>query len=135
MTLLNQYQRKRDSKGRLITEKGDVATAIEIMFESIVLKVDELDGSLRGFYEELKKYVLSNDKDYEFSRLEIRHALNLSKSSQHRYFNQLLDLEYLQQVGGYSNRGYKYKVVYWDDNEKQRAKINDYLSKQLKDLD
>ncbi len=58
VTLLNQYQRKRDGQGRLITEKEDVSTAIEIMFESIILKIDELDGSLRQFYEDLKSYII-----------------------------------------------------------------------------
>ncbi|MCP4438920.1 MAG: hypothetical protein GY810_08240, partial [Aureispira sp.] len=41
LTLINQYQRKRDSQGRLITAKEDIEVAIEIMFDSIVLKVDE----------------------------------------------------------------------------------------------
>ena len=49
ITLINQYQRKRDQQGRLITEKEDLQTAVEIMFDSIFLKVDELDGSLRQF--------------------------------------------------------------------------------------
>src|SRR5690606_18196843 len=44
VTLVNQYQRKQDEKGRLIAEIRDLEQAIEIMFESIVLEVDELDG-------------------------------------------------------------------------------------------
>jgi len=35
----------------------DVEIAIDIMFDSIVLKVDELDGSLRQFYEKLKEHI------------------------------------------------------------------------------
>jgi hypothetical protein len=54
ITLLHQYQRKQDAQGRLISEKEDLQAAAEIMFESIVLKVDELDGSLRQFYERLR---------------------------------------------------------------------------------
>ncbi|MEB2538447.1 hypothetical protein SOP66_11795, partial [Micrococcus luteus] len=42
VTILNQYQRTRDAKGRLVTQVADVETAIAVMFESIVLKVDEL---------------------------------------------------------------------------------------------
>ena len=30
---------------------------VSVLFESIVLKVDELDGSLRQFFENIKKYV------------------------------------------------------------------------------
>ena len=40
------------------------------MFESIILKVDELDGALRSFYEKLKSYVKKRGNKYEFSRLE-----------------------------------------------------------------
>jgi len=45
ITLLHQYQRKRDSQGRVISEKSDLSAACTILFESIILKVDELDGS------------------------------------------------------------------------------------------
>ena len=133
-TILNQYQRKRDRQGRLITEKEDVKTAIEIMFDSIILKVDELDGSLRNFYEKLKSHVLQKGKEYAFTRLEVRQSLKVSKTQQHGYMNQLLELEYLQQVGGYANRGYKYKIQYWDNNVKLRSDIRAYLNNQIEKL-
>ena len=44
ITLINQYQRKKDAQGRLITELEDIKTAVNIMFDSIILKIDELDG-------------------------------------------------------------------------------------------
>jgi DNA primase len=44
VTILHQYQRKKDNRGRLITELADIEIAVNILFESIVLKVDELDG-------------------------------------------------------------------------------------------
>ena len=57
VTLLHQYQRKRDTQGRLISSITDLQLANEIMFESIILKVDELDGSLRQFFERLKTWL------------------------------------------------------------------------------
>src|SRR5690606_16401294 len=54
VTFLNQYQREVKN-GYLITEIEDIEQATEVLFESIVLKVDELDGSLRQFFEKLKK--------------------------------------------------------------------------------
>ena len=54
ITLLHQHQRKRNKEGKLISEKEDLQVACDILFESIVLKVDELDGSLRQFFERLK---------------------------------------------------------------------------------
>ena len=137
ITLINQYQRKKDNKGRLITEKEDLFTANEIMFESIILKIDELDGSLRQFYEQLKQYIQSKGNEYQnyqFTQREIRQALNMSKSQLQRYINDLLDLEYLQQSGGYQNRGYKYKITYWDNIEALRLRIRNYLNDQIKNL-
>ncbi|MCQ4142747.1 hypothetical protein NOM92_22910, partial [Chryseobacterium sp. EO14] len=43
VTFINQYQREVKN-GYLITEIEDIEQATEVLFESIVLKVDELDG-------------------------------------------------------------------------------------------
>ncbi|NJK98754.1 MAG: helix-turn-helix domain-containing protein [Bacteroidales bacterium] len=136
VTLINQYQRQRDAQGRLITEKDDLQTAVEIMFDSIFLKVDELDGSLRQFFEQLKEHILQkeNPQNYEFTQREIRQALNLSKSAIHRFLNNLIELEYLQQSGGYHNKGLKYKISYWDNVVKLREQIKEYLNNQLDNL-
>lgn len=139
VTILHQYRRKKDRHGRLITEKEDLQIAAEIMFESIVLKVDELDGSLRLFYERLKDYVRSRDgehyESYSFSQREIRQALHISKTGLHRYIRDLLSLEYLALVGGYANRGYRYKISYWDNIAKLRDKVKRHLQGQLDQLE
>jgi DNA primase len=130
ITVLNQYQRKKDERQRLITEISDMETAIEIMFESIVLKVDELDGSLRQFYEKLKNHVEKKSKSYEFTRFEVREVTGLGKTQQHHYLNQLMELEYVQQYG-YANRGYKYRIVHWDNYSALRERIKKNLQNQL----
>jgi len=136
VTIINQYQRKKDAQGRTITETEDLLTANEIMFDSIFLKVDELDGSLRQFYESLKGHIKtkSNPEQYEFMQREVRHALNISKSQLQRYINDLVELEYLQQMGGYANRGYKYKILWWDDIAKLREDVKEYLRNQIDKL-
>ncbi|GCC53695.1 hypothetical protein SanaruYs_39400 [Chryseotalea sanaruensis] len=139
ITILHQYQRKQDAQGRLISEKEDLQIAAEIMFESIVLKVDELDGSLRQFYERLKTYVKTkgngHHQSYEFNQREIRHALHLSKSQLQRYLNDLIQLEYIRQAGGFANRGFSYKVLYWDNIQTLRAKVKRHLQGQLDQLE
>ncbi|WP_179415939.1 hypothetical protein HDF19_06105 [Mucilaginibacter sp. E4BP6] len=109
VTLLNQYQRKKDDKGRLIAEKEDLKTACDIMFESILLKVDELDGSLRQYFEQVKSYISGKGKDHEFTRIELRQQLKMGKTLQHNYMSKLLSLEYIRQSGGHINRGFHYK--------------------------
>lgn len=134
MTLLNQYQRKKDVQGRLITDKEDVKTAIEIMFDSIILKVDELDGSLRDFYEKLKKYILAKGKEYEFEQREIRQSFRMSKTQMHRNLNSLLELEYIAKTYVSQRNTFHYKISYWDNMEALRNRIKQDLNKQLEKL-
>ncbi|MCB6231890.1 toprim domain-containing protein [Flavobacterium psychrophilum] len=132
VTFLNQYQREQTSDGKLITTIEDIEQATEILFESIVLKVDELDGSLRQFFERLKKYTKA--KDTEFTQREIRQEMNISKTQLQRFINSLLELEYIKYKGGFSNKGLKYVVDYWDNYQKLRAEIKDFLMLQIDQL-
>jgi DNA primase len=136
VTIINQYRRQKDAQGRIITKTEDLLAANEIMFDSIFLKVDELDGSLRQFYEELKNHIKTkpNPEQYEFMQREIRHVLNISKSQLQRYLSDLIELEYIQQMGGYQNRGYRYKILWWDDIAKLREDVKQYLKNQIDKL-
>ena len=136
ITLLHQHQRSQDKQGRLIAQKEDVAAAVELMFESIILKVDELDGSLRVFFENLKQYLKekSEGPNVKFSQREVRQHFKLSRSHCHRFFSELQELEYIKQVSGHANRGYQYEVVYWDNSQKMRADIKTNLEEQIKKL-
>ena len=133
ITLLNQHQRERDARGRVITSPDDLRVACEILFESIVLKVDELDGSLRQFFENVKKHVGKLGKDYAFNRFELRKITGVSKTQQHRYLSKLVELEYVRQ-NGFANRGYHYKIAHWDDQSALRARIKTELNRQIEAL-
>jgi len=132
VTFLNQYQREQTADGKLITTIEDIEQATEILFESIVLKVDELDGSLRQFFERLKKFVKKDNE--EFILREVRQEFGLSKTQIFRQMQTLLELEYIKQIGGYSNKGIRYKISYWDNYQKLRAEIKDYLMNQIEKL-
>ena len=139
VTLVYQHQRKRDAQGRLVCTPADVARAVDIMFDSIVLKSDELDGSLRQFYEQLKAHAKAAGntdtpaRPYAFTAREIRHTLRISRSQLHRYLQELVSLEYLSE-SGFHNRGYQYRIQYWDDYKALRDKIKNHLSTQLQTL-
>jgi DNA primase len=132
VTFLNQHQRQLTKDNQLITQIEDIEQATEVLFESIVLKVDELDGSLRQFFERLKKYV--KNKESEFTQREIRQELNISKTQLQRFSNSLLELEYIKYKGGFSNKGLKYVVDYWDNHQKLRAEIKNFLMLQIDQL-
>ena len=139
VTLVNQYRRDKDSRVRLITRKEDLLVAADIMFESILLKIDELDGGLRQFYERLKDYVKAMGGDhpgtYGFGQREVRMALNVSKSQLQRYIYDLRGLEYIVLSDGHINRGYRYRIIYWDDITRIRARLKRHLEGQLAQLE
>ncbi|WP_370901506.1 toprim domain-containing protein [Chryseobacterium gossypii] len=132
VTFLNQHQRKLTKDNQLITEIEDIEQATEVLFESIVLKVDELDGSLRQFYERLKKYVKNEKQDFVLR--EIRQEFNISKTQMFRYVQTLVELDYIKQVGGFANKGIRYKISYWDNYQKLRTEIKDFLMLQIQGL-
>lgn len=138
VTLINQHQRRKNERGQLISAKEDIEIAVEIMFESIVLKVDELDGSSRQFFENLKTYLQKTyngtHQKAEFSQREIRQTFNISKAQTNRYLSILKSLEYVQH-GGFSNKGFKYKISYWDDYKALRERIKTDINNQLKALE
>ncbi len=110
----------------MITAPDDLWVACEILFESIVLKVDELDGSLRQFFENVKKHVEKLGKDYAFNRFELRKITGVSKTQQNYHLQRLVEMEYLQKLG-FANRGYQYKIVHWDDQAAPRGRIKTEL--------
>jgi DNA primase catalytic core len=131
VTFLNQYQRQIKND-QLITQIEDIEQATEILFESIVLKVDELDGSLRQFFERLKKYLKAENRD--FTQREIRQEFNISKSQCSRFFIQLVELEYITLKHGGNLRLQKYVIAYWDNHQKLRTEIKDFLMNQIENI-
>lgn len=136
VTLLHQFQRKKDEHGRLITTVEDISQATEIMFDAIMWKVDELDSSLRQFFEQVKRYITDGKrgKQSSFTTRELRQAFHLSRSQTDRYVQELKRLEYIQICEGSANRGYGYKVTYWDDIETIRQEVKEQLLQQIKAL-
>jgi energy-coupling factor transporter ATP-binding protein EcfA2 len=136
ITILHQYQRQKDDQNRLIATVDDLKIACEILFDAIMWKIDELDSSLRQFFERLKAYInnQSTGKPYRFTMREIRQQFNLSKSQAARYMDELHKLEYIQIGEGSANKGFKYEIVYWDDMVKTREKVKTNLMEQIREL-
>jgi DNA primase len=136
VTLLHQFQRQTDNHGRLVSTVEDLRQASRILLDSIVLKVDELDGALRQFYEQLKTYVEEKgNREYEFTQRELRHALRLSKTQMQRYVSDLIALEYLKQTGGHINKGFNYKIQWWDNAQALRQDIKTDLTRQIDEVE
>ena len=128
ITIIHQYQREIKNN-YLITEIEDIENAVEILFESIILKIDELDGSLRQFFEKLKKVF----KEESFTRFDAMEVTGFKKTQLQFYLNELVRLEYLKQIG-YANKGFKYKISYSDNIQKIRKGLKEEFAKQLEKL-
>ncbi len=128
VTFINQYQREIKNDF-LVTEITDIENAVEILFESIILKIDELDGSLRQFFEKLKK----SFKEEQFTRFDAMEVTGFKKTQLQFYLNDLVRLEYLKQIG-FANKGFKYKISYSDNIQKVRKELKDSFTKQLEEL-
>jgi DNA primase len=134
VTILYQYQRPLAPKGgtlTLIAQVQDLEIAVDLMFNSIVIKADELDGILRQFYENLKEYVAKKGKDYEFTQREIRQYFRISKTQAFRYFTELQELEYIHKSNVGSRNTHNFQISYWDNIEKLRAEIRQHLQAQI----
>jgi DNA primase len=135
VTVLHQYQRKQTADGKLIATKQDCQLAKDLMFECIMLKMDELDGSLRQFFERLKDYVKKTKNDnHGFTQREIRQSLHISKTQLHRFIIELTELEYLQEMRYNGNKGNTYQIRYWDDYKKVRTEVKQFLQDQIDKL-
>lgn len=116
ITLFNQHQRKKDNHGRVIAQKKDVKTAVNLFLDAIMVNIDELDASTRDFFDRLKVIMKSGPKgqDTKLSSLEVRQAMRMSKSSVNRFLKILVDYEYIKKEG-YRNTGYVYRIVNWKE--------------------
>jgi predicted transcriptional regulator len=131
ITLIHQYQRKKDKNNNLYSTIEDVEIAANLFFEILIGKIDELDSQLRVFFEKLKKYISKQSKNYEFTTKEIRENLNVSKTQVFRFFNELKELEYLTITKGSSNKGFYYKINHWDDNVKMKIELKKMINSQV----
>jgi DNA primase/energy-coupling factor transporter ATP-binding protein EcfA2 len=136
ITVLHQHQRQRRASAgnKLIATKQDCQIAKDLLFECIMLKMDELDGSLRQFFERLKDHVKKQNNHQDFTQREIRETLKISKTHLQRFINELIELEYLQQISSHPSKGNRYKIQYFDDYQKVRTETKEFLQKQLDEL-
>jgi len=123
ITFLHQYQREQDEQGRLITTLEDVKTGISLFMECLWLKVDELPVGTRNFFEELKAYITEQESTKEFNQRDIRKNLSVSRSALHRHITTLIKMEYIQVVSGTANKGYRYMISYFDNEEKLKQEL------------
>jgi hypothetical protein len=130
VTLFKQHQRDKDDNGKVITQKEDVSTAIDLFMDAILVNLDDLDTSTRVFFEKLKKMMLKqpNKSKATLSSNEIQKSLNMAKTTTNRFLKSLVENEYIKKEG-HKNTGFVYRVTNWDEKGELRQMILDKLEK------
>ena len=70
--------------------------------------------------------------DIEFTQREIRQDFNIGKTQMFRYFNDLQELQYIHKTHIGSRNTQSFQISYWDNIEKLRSEIREYLNEQIK---
>jgi hypothetical protein len=137
VSLFHQYQRKRDSKGRIIAQKEDIQIAADMLLGAMVMENDEIEPGLRKFFDDIKEYIQNKAGKKAnaswFTLRELRRELDVSRSACFRYISELHRLAYIERTG-YANKGLRYKISYWDDTEKNRKQMKEKINEQLKTI-
>jgi len=123
----NQKQReinqKADGTKYIEATLEDVSWANKLSKEVLLRKSDELNGTLRGFFESLKTWLKTN-KAESFYAKQVRERLRMHPVQVNRYLKELEQRSYLKQTSGNRKTGFEYTVNVWDDYEQLKSGIN-----------
>jgi len=95
-------------------------------------KSDPLTGGLRDFYESLKFYLSSADKE-GFTAKDLLSVTGLYPMKINRYLRSLEGRGYITVTGGNRKTGYEFKVIAWKEYDVIKNSIN-YLDELLERL-
>jgi DNA primase len=127
ITFWNQHQREikhlEDGTPYIESTVEDVEWANFLSRDVLLRKSDELSGSLRNFFETIKKTLKENNQKCFFAK-PVREMLRMNPMQVNRYLNELEARGYIQKTGGNRKKGFEYEVIVWDDYEKLKAGID-----------
>lgn len=138
ITFYCQYQRqkqydKETGEEYIEVTIEDIENANMLLKEILLRKSDELTGSCRNYLEGLKAYLKERDKGKsknksvsgsgQFTALEIRKALRISKTSQWRYHKQLEDSFLIQKVSKKGKQTNQYQIT----NDKEYKELENQI--------
>jgi DNA primase len=136
ITFYHQYQREvktcQLSGERYIeTTLEDIEWANRLLNDILLAKSDELPNATRTFFESVKGWLKSNNKESFYTK-DIRETFRITSSSCNRYILELLRNSYIKVAGGNKYRqGYEYQVVKYDEYEKLQQNVKTALDEAL----
>jgi len=136
VTFYHQYQRTEEVN----TETGevyinstleDIEIANGLIKEILLRKSDELNKATRTYFEYLKAWLKSEEKQ-SFVLSEARKALNVSHGSQKRYMSILIDNHFIKKEK--TKEGFMYAVTSYEDYKQLKHQVEIILDNTLQQL-
>jgi DNA-binding HxlR family transcriptional regulator len=130
ITFYHQQQRpvKKGTDGTryIETTPEDIYWANELVKEVLLKKSDELNGELRGFFEQLKSHVKAANKDPNatFFAKDIRKTYRMHPMALTRHLIQLERRGYIKQVSSNRKTGFEYQVTEWEEYSQLQEGVN-----------
>lgn len=119
----------------ITTTPGDIEWANYLIKDSLLRKSDELNGDLRGFFENLKYYLKNQPaqgkdaadngtEQTSFYAKEIRKAFRMHPQKLSRNLINLEKRGLVKLIGNNRQTGYEYQIISWDDYELLKSDVD-----------
>lgn len=136
VTYYHQYQRTEEvntDTGEIYIQSTleDIAIANDLLKDILLRKSDELNKATRSYFEYLKAWLKSEDKQ-SFLLSEARKALSVSHGSQKRYMSILIDNYFIKKEK--TKEGFVYSVTSYEDYKHLKQKVSNTLDEILQKL-
>jgi hypothetical protein len=116
---LHQHQRERSQEGAVVASLADYEAAYALAGEVLKETLTDLKRPLREALQRIQ--VLAAKGEGSVSRREVREALSVPDSTVRRWLAELVELEYLAQLGGECGKAGQGKAVRYRPVERQPA--------------
>ena len=135
VTFYHQYQREKQhdkdtGEEYIETTLEDIEEANKLMKEALIRKSDDLNGATRNYFELLKAWMKSADKN-TFTNVSARQALRVNASNQKRYMIALQEWGLVQKAKGDKKNGYAYEVATYDDLQERDKRVQSVLDEMV----
>jgi hypothetical protein len=136
VTFYHQYQRteevnKDTGEVYINSTLEDIEIANGLIKEILLRKSDELNKATRTYFEYLKAWLKSEEKQ-SFVLAEARKALNVSHGSQKRYMSILIDNHFIKKEK--TKEGFVYTVTSYEDYKQLKQQVETILDNTLQQL-
>jgi predicted transcriptional regulator len=131
ITFYKQYQKyhhvdEETAEEYIQTSIEDIQEANQLIKEILLRKSDSITGASRNYLENLKNYLLEQNQT-TFTSYEIRRKLRLTKTTQWRYHQQLLENNHLKKVKKKGENTQYYEITNPNEYKELETQISQAL--------